>query len=418
MTERPAWVVTKALGRCRHPAPDVGRESSHRNDPLQSKTIMKIPSLNIDLSCVPCCGAEDGANTPATTPTTPTIPRPPVHPGGVGTGMQPPRTEVPNTVPTPVTVTFLLPAPFPSTVLPNMPQGTTAEATTSPQGPRFAGVNTADVGTEMRAKGGIVTREANEMRFRRVDTDRQTRDASVQWDAPVPPTLMSLPNETLQRIMGQLVHEGLTEGPDSAAARKGASGFASMSKVNLEMLGPQLYDAQLLTHLTNVKTVDEIETLIGTDEEPGALRALPARMEEQALARLAAQLDRMEQAQFGSSIRGCRLLAQGIGRLTPEAQARVLEDALRQPLSSEWPRFVFLVGNMLPDAEPIPGTVLGLPPHLQVGPLRTVVDFVFGSETVPRQLGPNTRANIAGLVRRLDAGIGEDLKARVAEAGH
>ena len=150
-------------------------------------------------------------------------------------------------------------------------------------------------------------------------------------------------------------------------------------------------------------------------ERPGAqasaasVRELRPQLQERPLAKLLRLLPRM--SVFGSFTASAPLLA-AIAALTPEAQARVLTEGVRDlepPGANALSRGYFL--TLLGESPTVPGTIRSLPADLQVEPLRAMLHWILDPNAVEDLLSPALFKAIRGLPpsRRAD-GLRASLK--------
>jgi hypothetical protein len=232
-------------------------------------------------------------------------------------------------------------------------------------------------------------------------------------------SLMDLPTETLQHVMAHLARSALTPGVDAEgvldqqAARMGAESLTNTNKRLHAVLQPMMNIIRINEIIENATTSWQARALLQAPQGPAPMSRLSPGDQERLLPRL---LHRMDEANTSNldSFSTTIAVRDHIANLPPASQAVILQEGMRNPGTAMNPRLVVLLGDTTPGLAPVPGTVLALPPQLQTGPLRTVVDFVFGAATTPAQLGAQTRQNIADVVNRLPEGVGDDLKTRVA----
>jgi len=168
-----------------------------------------------------------------------------------------------------------------------------------------------------------------------------------------------------------------------------------------------------MSAVARATTVVDVQALLGTAQQPGPIRDLPPLAEQRALVQMLVRFDSQDFT-LTDRMRISMLLRDRIGELPQAAQAQVLEEGLQGLTDSMSPRMAVLVGDTMPGSVQVPGTVVALPPELQVGPLRPVVAFVFAAETGNENLRFDTRASLTDIVNRLRPGLGEDLKRDVA----
>jgi hypothetical protein len=228
-------------------------------------------------------------------------------------------------------------------------------------------------------------------------------------------SMADLPVELLQQVMGHLALDAMTPGVteeqilDRQRARTGAESLTYTNRKTVHALQPML---NLLR--ANSVTPRLMRAFMGTAQAPGPVTFMHPAQQEIVLPAMLHRADSVDDWTLRDRMTMTEAVRDHIATLPEASQAAILQEAMRNPGWVMNPRFAVLLGNTLPGAAAVPGTVLALPPALQVGPLRTAVDFVFGAATPVDTLGPDTRRHIAEVVNRLPRGVGEDLKTRVA----